>query len=289
MKMESKIGISDSSACCVIDIEGIIGVPEECQFDEPSERVATYEKFRSQVERISQIEAPEVEVNIRSAGGDVNDALLIYEALASLGATIRTRCYGYTASAATIIAQAAGEGCREISANALYLIHNSSCSVEGNAAELSARVELLQKTDERIAALYAARSGRPAEEFAALMSENGGSGRWLSPQEALEAGLVDRIVGEERSVESPVRAIAGRIGRLFGIGRETELPECDRNILHEPGGESVRERSAIVFEENQNAAPPTSTLPREDPGADESRLSPNAAAYAEDARCFRRL
>ena len=62
-------------------------------------------------------------VDIRSTGGDVNDALLIHDALCSLDAHITTRCYGYTASAATIIAQAASPGCREISANALYLIH----------------------------------------------------------------------------------------------------------------------------------------------------------------------
>ena len=89
--------------------------------------MATYERFRDAVRRIAEIEAPEVVVEIRSTGGDVNDALLIHDALRSLGARITTRCYGYTASAATIIAQAASEGRREISANALYLIHDSVC------------------------------------------------------------------------------------------------------------------------------------------------------------------
>ena len=82
---------------------------------------------------------PQIVVDIRSTGGDVNDALLIHDALCSLDAHITTRCYGYTASAATIIAQAASPGCREISANALYLIHTAICAAEGNAAEIAGK------------------------------------------------------------------------------------------------------------------------------------------------------
>ncbi|MFQ6939582.1 MAG: ATP-dependent Clp protease proteolytic subunit [Alistipes finegoldii] len=133
--MKSEIQIDNNAGVCQIDIEGTIGVPEEWQFDRPEARVATYEKFRDAVRRIAEIDASEVVVNIRSTGGDVNDALLIHDALTALGAHITTRCYGYTASAATIIAQAASPGCREISANALYLIHTAVCATEGNAAE----------------------------------------------------------------------------------------------------------------------------------------------------------
>ena len=78
-----------------------------------------------------------------------------------------------------------------ISNSALYLIHSSSCCVEGNAADLADRLALLQKTDERISQLYAVRSGGEAEKFAEVMAENGGRGRWLSPDEAVELGLAD--------------------------------------------------------------------------------------------------
>lgn len=145
--MKSEIQIDNNAGVCQIDIEGTIGVPEEWQFDRPEARVATYEKFRDAVRRIAEIDASEVVVNIRSTGGDVNDALLIHDALTALGAHITTRCYGYTASAATIIAQAASPGCREISANALYLIHTAVCATEGNAAELNGKLDLLRQTD----------------------------------------------------------------------------------------------------------------------------------------------
>lgn len=191
--MQTKITIRNEAQTCYIDIEGTIGMPEEQQGGDSDARVTTYEKFRREVARISEVAASAVVVNIRSTGGDVNDALLIYDALRSLGARITTRCYGYTASAATVIAQAADEGCREISANALYLIHNSECAVEGNARTLASRAELLRKTDARLAELYAQRSGRDKESFEALMAENSGSGRWLTAEEAVAAGLADRI------------------------------------------------------------------------------------------------
>lgn len=213
--MKSEIRIRNSADVCYIDIEGNIGVPEEWQFDDPGARVATYERFRAAAARIAALEAAEVVVSIRSTGGDVNDALLIYDALRALPGRITTRCYGYTASAATLIAQAASEGRREIAAGALYLIHNSECSVEGNVAELEARIGLLRKTDERLAEIYAVRSGRPAAEFAALMAENNGSGRWLSPEETVAAGLADRVIGAEAGDPSAGSAAGGE--ELYGF------------------------------------------------------------------------
>ncbi|MDR0954538.1 MAG: ATP-dependent Clp protease proteolytic subunit [Rikenellaceae bacterium] len=178
-----------------IRIEGIIGIAEKTQFDDPQERISTYEAFQNALRQIRRIKAETVIVNIRSTGGNVNDALLIHDALSSLeGCQIVTRCYGYIASAATIIAQAATKGCREISKNALYLIHQASSSAEGNAGELVQTADLLGKTDERIAQVYAAASGREVEPFIALMRENSGNGRWLSPEEVIREGLADKVI-----------------------------------------------------------------------------------------------
>lgn len=305
--MKSEITIRNSADVCRIDIEGTIGVPEEWQFEQPASRVATYEKFRDTVERIAAVESPEIVVDIRSTGGDVNDALLIYEALKGLGAHITTRCFGYTASAATVIAQAASEGCRLISPNALYLIHDSSCAAEGNASELEARAELLHKTDERLAALYAERSGREAGHFAALMSENGGEGRWLSPDEVLEAGLADALVSDaqaeepagepEKTTQSGMAmAIARNWSRLKSVlgGGSAAVPPAaseDRNILHFEGvGLSEREQRrqqealAVAFREGQRSSTPSATKPVEDPSTGDVRRTANEQAYADDLR-----
>lgn len=289
--MKSDIQIRNSADVCYIDIEGTIGVPEQWQFASPDDRVATYEKFRDAVARIAALDAPQVVVNIRSTGGDVNDALLIYDALAALDAEVTTRCYGYVASAATLIAQAASEGRREISAGALYLVHAAACAAEGNAAELEARAELLRKTDERLAALYARRSGRPQEEFAKRMAENNGNGRWLAPEEAVAAGLADKVV---EAAEQPASSLARNIARgwerlLANIGlRPGPALPADRNVLHFDGEvQALRSRSAVAADEARRQAAPTSTQPREDPSCGDTVRSANERAYAEDARRMR--
>ncbi|MCD8101082.1 MAG: ATP-dependent Clp protease proteolytic subunit, partial [Alistipes sp.] len=194
MKIENRAG----GGTTVIDIEGVIGVAEGMQFASGNGSVSTYGSLKALLGRAAETRSTAITVNIRSTGGSVQDALLIYDYLRSTGAEITTRCFGYVASAATIIAQAASPGRREISANSLYLIHNSSCEAEGTSGEIAATADMLRQTDERIAGIYAWRSGRPAEGFRELMAKNGGRGRWLSPGETVGLGLADRIAGRSR-------------------------------------------------------------------------------------------
>lgn len=214
-----EIEVRDSAPVAVIDIGGVIGVPEQMQFGSGDERVATYGRFAAALDAIRRLKAEEVVVNIRSTGGDVNDALMIFDTLRGLEARVVTRCCGYVASAATIIAQAASPGCRQVSSGSLYLIHCCESAAEGNARSLSAAKELLDRTDGRLAAIYAERSGRPAEEFAALMNENGGKGRWLTPEETVAAGLADVVVaaGVTDGVERIGRGEVERMCRMLGV------------------------------------------------------------------------
>jgi ATP-dependent protease ClpP protease subunit len=275
---KSEIKITNSkSGVTTIDIEGTIGVPEEWQFENPAGRIATYDKFRRSIEAISRIKGSEIVVEIRSTGGDVGDALLIHDALSSLDSVITTRCHGYVASAATIIAQAASEGRREISASALYLIHNSVASCEGNAGDLDQSRELLIKTDERIAAIYAARSGRPQEDFASLMAENNGGGRWLSAEEAVAEGLADRIT------ESDARPSRKRNRSLPTDSANADTMRWQADI--ELG--RLRHRIDALESENRRlSAHPTQPKEKEDPSSTESRRSANYTAYQRDAESF---
>lgn len=276
--MNQTIKISASAAVATIDIEGTIGSLQS------GDAVATYQELKERLEQIEAIEAPMVVVNICSVGGDVADALLIYEALRSLDAHITTRCYGYTASAATIIAQAANEGCREIAGSALYLIHNSSCVAEGNAADLQLHAELLSKTDERIAAIYAASSGRDAAFYAELMARNGGNGIWLSPEQALEAGLVDVVVAPDTA---PSASLLERIASWLGLKRKAETtaqvtpPVDDINFRHRDFGYST-----IALTEGQNGVRATTISAVEDPDIEGMAITANAAAYNRDVASF---
>ncbi len=294
------IKIMNSLDVCTIDIEGAIGVAEEWQFDNADQRVATYEKFREAIAQIEELDTQSVVVNIRSTGGDVGDAILIYEALSSLNIPITTRCYGYVASAATVIAQAASEGERQISANALYLVHNSTCIAEGNASALAAKVDLLTKTDERLAELYARRSGRTTEEFALLMAQESGNGRWLTAQETLEAGLADSIIDTASLSEEDTSSIKNfwrKLGSKLGLSTSPEAieaPQNDYNMLHDTPTQEEQEaeyqkfQKCRVFEENQVAVQPTALKQVEDPSLSEVTPNKNHQAYSTDTRAFRK-
>ncbi len=296
------IKINNALDVCVIDIEGAIGVAEEWQFENADQRVATYEKFRECITQIEALEAQQVVVNIRSTGGDVNDAMLIYEALSSLNIPITTRCYGYVASAATVIAQAASEGNRLISANALYLVHNSTCAAEGNAAELSAKMDLLLKTDERLSELYARRSGRTAQEYQALMSEDSGNGRWLTAQETIDAGLTDAIIdtatesadkgeGENSAVKNLWRRLGAKLGLTSSEHQapcELDLPHNDHSVLHSAATEESENQRLRIFEENQAAVSATALKAVEDPSLCDTVPGKNQKAYATDVQALKR-
>ncbi len=306
--MNKQIRIRNNQESTIIDIEGTIGVPEQWQFDDPQQRVATYESFRRTIQQIEELQSTSVVVNIRSTGGDVGDAILIYDALVGLDAEVTTRCWGYVASAATVIAQAASEGRREISSNALYLIHNSTCAAEGNAIELEQRVELLKKSDERLADIYARRSGRDAEQFVELMGEESGQGRWLNAEEAIEAGLADMVVETTRlesvaesvneTVQEALDSVKGVIKRIGAKlrGEEQEESEAseaaparvstlDVGVSDTSVGDNT---SQIVFEQRQQELRPTQLEMCEDPSLREATMSANESAYRHDARSLRR-
>ncbi len=272
----------------VIDIEGVIGVPEESQFDNPESRIATYQKFKDAVEEIAQIRTPQVVVNIRSTGGDVEDALLIYDALRALDTKVTTRCAGYVASAATIIAQAASEGEREITPEALYLIHRSWVSVEGDATTLRHNAELLEKTDRRIAEVYGRRSGRDIEEFVALMNENNGAGRWMTPEEAMQAGLVDRIV-ENSQVSGWSAKVRAWVKKVMGRGDKLPYPTPPQDVVRKNIRQADTEPDYRIerFREGQQLVRPTTIKPTEDPAIHDIKKSFNQEAYSRDIESFK--
>lgn len=297
--MSQLIKIKNEVNLTTIDIEGTIGMEEAWQFDNPDSRVATYERFRESVSQIADIQNSEIRVNIRSTGGDVNDAILIYEALRATGAKVTTCCYGYTASAATIVAQAASEGCRLIAPSSLYLIHNSICATEGNAEELQAEVEMLHQTDMRLADIYATRSGRDIEEIKALMAENGGRGKWLSPEEAIAMGLVDaveEVVAPTTFTERTKQAVVALLNHL-GITAEASSvepphPADDVNIVvrnsqSEKPLASHKEMSLIALKEAQREVEASKVKSVQDPNPVDLDSDPRKLAYESDARNMR--
>jgi ATP-dependent protease ClpP protease subunit len=305
---ETKRKLTTSTRVAYIDIDGVLGVAEEEQFGTGDSRISTYERFAEALEEIAAAEEPidRLVLNIRSTGGCLADALLIYDATRELGVEVVTRCYGYVASAATIIAQAASKGCREISANSLYLIHCCESSVEGNTHSLSATKELLDKSDERLAEIYSLASGFPAEEFRELMNRNSGKGVWLSPQEAVDAHLADIIIAAAPITDNASSLIeALGLTPLPGRGFSERVAEAWRTLLGHIGltGDSMPMAAAPSrAESRERSTPPvppsrlhtaraTRTLECDDPtpypSEGDTLPEGNSGAYAADALALR--
>ena len=143
----------------------------------------------------------DVHIAVCSPGGYIADGLQIYQYIKDHG---RVHCHilGMTASAATILCMGAKEV--DMSDGSLMLIHNVSTTVEywrsANKEQLEQIIAEMQKEckdldtiDKVLASLYAKRNGKTVDECQQKMTD----AAWLSPQDALEFGLIDRIVDDD--------------------------------------------------------------------------------------------
>lgn len=153
-------------------------------YDEISYWGITADDFAREIAAIS---SPEIEVQINSPGGDVFDGLAIYNALRTHPAHVTTRVDGIAASAASVIVQAGDR--RVIVESAQLMIHEAWGLAIGPARELREFADLLDKQNDVIAAIYAARSDKDVAHFRELMSTD----TYLTDQESVDLGLADEV------------------------------------------------------------------------------------------------
>lgn len=141
----------------------------------------------------------DVEIRINSPGGDVFGAKAMAHAVREYAGTVTAHIDGYAASAASYLATSAESTI--MAPGSMLMIHKAWTIALGNADEFKATAALLEKIDGTIAADYtasAARRGKDAPDFAALMAEE----TWFTPVEAIAAGLADEEAGE--NIESKI-------------------------------------------------------------------------------------
>lgn len=145
----------------------------------------TLERFKAELQ---DSDAARVVIDLKSSGGDIFEAYAIHDAIRALVARVTVNIVGSSASAATIIAAAADEV--TITENSRYLVHRSRTEAMGTAEDMEQAMELLKSVDEQILNTYIKRTGKPRAALEELMKQE----RWLTAQEALEWGFVDKIV-----------------------------------------------------------------------------------------------
>lgn len=131
----------------------------------------------------------DLDVHIHCPGGDVFEALAIYNALEQRSGTVRVVVDSLAASAASFIAQAASPGQLSVAKNASFMIHDAFGLGIGNSKDLRELAELLDVQSDVIAGIYADRSGKPVAQWREAMRAES----WYVGQAAVDAGLADRV------------------------------------------------------------------------------------------------
>ena len=133
---------------------------------------------------------------INSPGGDVSSGLAIYDQIRFIEPRVRIICTGLTASIATIILSAVDKKDRLTTPMSRFLLHQPliPMDVYGPASELEITANEILKTKESLNGILARATGKPID----VINEDTKRDFWLSAQEALDYGLVGRII-EHRS------------------------------------------------------------------------------------------
>jgi ATP-dependent Clp protease protease subunit len=70
------------------------------------------------------------------------------------------------------------------------MMHQPSGGAQGQATDIEIQAREILKTREQLNRIYAERTGQPVERIAADMERD----RWMSPTEALDYGLIDKVL-----------------------------------------------------------------------------------------------
>jgi ATP-dependent protease ClpP protease subunit len=152
------------------------------------------------LERLQQVSARTLLVRINSSGGSVPDGLAIFNALRRHPATVSVHIEGVAASIASLIAMAGDTV--EMAANALLMIHAPWTATAGNAVALRETADTLDRFARAMATSYARAGSLTQEQALALLTD--GQDHWYGADEALSAGMVDRITPDAKVAASVV-------------------------------------------------------------------------------------
>jgi ATP-dependent Clp protease protease subunit len=103
---------------------------------------------------------------------------------------VSTLCMGMAASMGSFLLMAGAKGKRNALPNSRIMMHQPSGGAQGQATDIEIQAREILKTREQLNRIYAERTGQPVERIAADMERD----RWMSPTEALDYGLIDKVL-----------------------------------------------------------------------------------------------
>ena len=136
----------------------------------------------------------DIQFYINSPGGSVTDGLMIYDTMKLIKPDVQTICMGMAASMGSVLLAAGTKGKRCILPNAEVMIHQPLGGAQGQATEILIAAEHIKDTRKRLNQILADSCGRTIEE----LDRDTDRDHWMTAQEALEYGIVDKILESKK-------------------------------------------------------------------------------------------
>ena len=133
-----------------------------------------------------------IHLYINSPGGVITSGLAMYDTMRYIKAPVHTLCMGTARSMGSFLLMAGEPGERAALPNASLHVHQPLGGFQGQASDILIHAEEIQQTKRRMTRLYAEHCGRTYEEVERTLDRD----RFMTAEEALEWGLIDRIVSE---------------------------------------------------------------------------------------------
>jgi ATP-dependent Clp protease protease subunit len=170
--------------------------------------------------------AKDVTVNINSPGGSFVEGNAIYNLFVQHPFKVTMNVIGWAASAASIVLM--GADVSRISPSGFVMIHNGQAGVEGDRHELREVADMLDKVDDAIAGVYAARTKLGKRKITDFLDAQ----TTFSAKEAVENGFVDEIL-EPGAVATNARvkneAQTVRVDRMVELALQRAFPTLSRS------------------------------------------------------------
>ena len=135
-------------------------------------------------------------VVISSPGGHVESGDMIHDMIKFVGAPVKVLGSGWVASAGALIYSAAAKENRYALPNTRFLLHEPRGGVGGQASDVAIQVREIVRMRERLNKIFAEATGQPLEKIKADTDRD----HWMSAEEAVEYGLVNKIVSHHREL-----------------------------------------------------------------------------------------
>lgn len=140
---------------------------------------------------------------IDSPGGEVYSGFAIYDTARFIQPRIITVAAGMAGSMGSVIALCAEKEDRFSLPNAKLLIHQPLIggAIRGQASDIEIHANDIIDLKHKMHRLYAERTGTKVEKFQELMDRD----RWIDPKEAIELGLISKIITVRKDLEAVLK------------------------------------------------------------------------------------